>query len=716
VLRSRFGSSPMRRGPIASCLIGLVATLVILGPGVVGQNDEDFVAELDGRKTWTLRYGFGNAIGLAGAGLAPGRLALDQTLAVDLRAEALSILTVEGHFDDQESDSLQSLTISLDTERLDGLFGDFSVDGVAGFSTHRRKMLGGELEYILGDATITGVAAQFQGITETKTFVGGMADGEVVYSTHLVDQPWVERPYLRRIEGLFAYPLEALYVEEISGVRLAVAGDGPVRAVLEAYGLGYLVETLEAEPETDVEGTAFVVVGDEEGEQTLLLEVRPRELIRSRLKDAIDSFNEENDLTGSDRRVYPFVADSAYEIAFLDEAAIHTSLRIDSDEYPILEAVRRRFFDLGQTDVLENSLAVAVSEDGVTYTLIARPELIDYDAGLYPAEGILEVDFPATFFESEDAAIRAQFAYSVTGGAYSLGISIIPGSERVTLNGTLLSSDDYEIDYEVGLLILLDDVASTDIVQIEYERFGSGLGGASDYARYFLGLTVDLPVSEGLELTGTVLRGVDNADSVTDPEKVRTMPNRQLVTGVLGTIARDDLEGQFALGYGVDEFPIGDNERPAAPNEVTAIASNDEYLFVGHRAGFSVLRAGAWRAYGVADGLAGRTIRDIVADGDTAYFATNAGLTVVELRGVSPLDRVASWSRYGETDGLVDASILAASRRSSRLRPRGSTSRTRGPRRTSRPSGRSRRSARTGCPCTSGPYRAPTVSIRRPAG
>ncbi len=642
----------MRRKRVFLLLVTTLIGLACIGPA---QEDEDFVAELDGRKTWTVRYGFGSPIGLAGVGLSAGRLALDQTLAVDLRAEALSILTVEGHFDDQQADSLQSLAIYLDTERLDGVLGDFSVAGLSGFSTHRRKMLGGQLEYTLGEATITGVAAQFQGITETKTFIGETADAEVVYSTFDPDRPWVEQPYLRRIEGLFAYPLETLYVEELSTLRLVLDGAGPVRPILEAYGLGYLVETLAAEPETDVEASAYTVVGEDD--QTLLLNVRPRRLIRSRLKDAIGRFNEENDLSGSDRRTYPFIVDSTYESSFLDGVAEEASLRVDSEAHPILGAVRRRFYDLGQTGVIEDSLIVSVSEDGVTYTSIRRPELDAYDAALFAEDGILELDFPSTFFDGEEASIRAQFSYSVTGGAYSLGISLIPGSERVTLNGTPLSADDYEIDYEIGLLILLVDVTSTDVIQIEYERFGSGLGGASDYARYFLGLTLDLPVSEALEVTATVMRGIDDASSVTDPEKVRTMPNRQLVGGVLGTIAFDEFDARFALGYGVDEFPIGDNERPAAPNEATAIAANDEYLFIGHRGGFSVLHEGNWRAYGVSDGLSGRTVRAIVIDEDRVYIGTNAGLTVIELKGVAPLDRVASWSRYGETDGVPDASI-----------------------------------------------------------
>ncbi|MGB2982351.1 MAG: hypothetical protein WBC63_00645 [Candidatus Bipolaricaulia bacterium] len=621
----------------------------------VEAEDDSFAADLDGRKTWTLRYGFGHPIGLASAGLAAGHLSLDQTLRVDLRAEALSILTVEGRFDDQRSDSLQSLSVYLDTERLDGVFGDFSVDGLSGFSTQRRKMMGGQLDYLLGDATLTAVASRFEGITESRTFVGQTAESEAVYSAVLRDRPWIEQPYARGINGLYSYALETLYVEELSTVELALTGSDGVRSVLRAYGLEYVIDILLEEPATDLASSSFLVVGDPD--QTLLLTSIPQTLIRNRLEDAIDAFNERNDASGSDRRTYPFVAGSEYETSFLDALGDHASLRVDDEEHPILAGVRRRFYDLGQTGILDPSVVVEVTSDGTAFTPITRPELAAYEATVHPGEGILEIDFPDAFFTGERAAIRVRFAYTVTGGSYMLGFSLVPGSERVTVNDVPLTEDDYEIDYEIGLLILMAEVAETDVIHVEYERFGGGLGGTSDYARYFLGLTLDLPVSDALELTATVQRGADDPDSVTDPSRVRTMPNRQTVAGVLGSVALDGLDGNFAVGYGVDEFPLGDNERPPSPNEVTVIAGDDEYLFVGHQTGFSLLHDDAWRGYGTSDGLSGRSVRAIAVGEDQVFFGTNAGLTVVALAGAAPFDRVDSWSRYGEYDGLSDPSI-----------------------------------------------------------
>jgi hypothetical protein len=636
----------------------LVAVALLTSVCAHAQEDESFAAELDGRKTWTIRFGFGSPLGLAGAGLSAGSFALDQTLTVDLSAEALGVLTVEGHFDDRESESLQSLAAYLDTDRLDGVFGDFTVESLSGFNAQRRKAIGGRLEYQLGWATLTGVAARFEGVTDSRTFVGASTQGEALFSAVEPDRPWVEQPYGRGIDGLYAYPLSDLYVPEISTVRLLVPGGSEVRAVLAPFGMAFLEEVFTSEPETEIDDGSFLVIGD--ADQTLLLEDAPGELVRRRVEDAIDAYNDLHDLSGSeDAQEYPFVEGSAYEKAFLGALAAKSRLEIDETSMAILEGERHRYYDLGKTGIVESSLEVEVSEDGERFAPITRSGMEAYEADVFPEEGILEVDFPASFFDSQVPMIRVRFSYTMAGGTYMLGFSLVPGSERITVNGAVLPKESYEIDYEIGLLVLLTEVEETDVIVVEYERYSGGLGGSSDYARYYVGLELDVPFSEFFDITATVQYGYDDPSSVTDPERVRTMPNRQTVAGVLGRVDVEDFSAEFAAGYGADVFPPGLEDRPEAQNEITAIAANQEYVFVGHLGGFSVLRAGVWRSYGTADGLSGRSVRAIALRPGTVYLGTSAGLTVVRLADASSLDRSASWSTYGELDGLGDESVRA---------------------------------------------------------
>jgi len=645
----------MKESVKKAALIGLIV-VSLLSTTAIGQDEEPFTANLVGQKTWTIRYGLGDPIGLGKAGIAPGQISLDQTLAVDIHGEALSVLKIEGHFNDQEPESMQTLTVYLDTDRLDGAFGDFTVEGLAPFAAHRRKMKGGRLDYEIGDATITAIGSRFEGITESRTFIGKTSSSQVVYSASLPDRPWVPQPYTRNIDGLYAYPLDVTYVEDFTDVVLFLPATDMLNSVLAQYSLSYLSDWLAGNEKEEIDKKKFAVVGD--GPQTLVLKVTPYELIRARIKEGIEAYNRENDLSGSDAKRYPFNEGSDYELSFLSAIASGAEILVGPEGHALTDALRRCFYDLGQTGIVADSLVVEVSPDGIGFTAITHPDYADYAVTVYPEEGLIEVDFPDSFFAAPNPEIRVSFSYAVSGDMYSLGFSLVPESERVTLNGKVLErGTDYTIEYETGQLILLIAVKENDVIEVVYERFSGGLGGGADYARYFYGLLLDLPLSESFSLTGRLLEAADDPHSIADPTSARTMPSRHTVAGIAGSITLPDFNGTFTIGYDRDRFPFDDNRRVARPNRVEAIAAADGYVFVGHAAGLNVYRNGEWHAYGTADGLSGQDVRAVSVSGERLYLGTNAGLTVVSLVGASPLDRVDSWARYYKGDGLPDPSV-----------------------------------------------------------
>ncbi|MEE8592947.1 MAG: hypothetical protein V3T03_02350, partial [Candidatus Bipolaricaulota bacterium] len=138
----------------------------IAQPEIV-EEESEFDVELEGRKTWTIRYGLGHPLGLATSGMSPGQLTLDQTLTVDVVGEALSVLTIEAHYNDQLPGTMQSLALYLDTERLDGVLGDFTFGSAPDFAAYNKKMKGLELEYLIGDAVLTAVVSKTEGVSET---------------------------------------------------------------------------------------------------------------------------------------------------------------------------------------------------------------------------------------------------------------------------------------------------------------------------------------------------------------------------------------------------------------------------------------------------------------------------------------------------------------------------------------------------------------------
>jgi hypothetical protein len=636
--------------------------VLALGASLVGfaeEAEEDFHIEMSGRKTWALRYGFGDAYGLALAGIAANQLVLDQSLAVEVVGEALSILTIKAHFNDQEPMSLQSLTILLDAGDLSGVFGDFSLSGGEAFAVYNKKLLGGRLDYRFGGASLTGVLSQIEGTSESKTFAGTTAHEEVLFARFRADAPLEEAPYREHLDGLFDYVLQAHFVSDFSFVRLGLEASDGLALLLEAYDLGYLVSAVDSFVPEELPSGAFVVVGAEEGD-LLLLKVEPSSLLRTRLKDLIKAHNQENDLSGTAREFYPFNEGTAYERAFLAKLGAFGSLRVDEESYSLASAERRRFYDLRRTGVKEESILVEVSLDGGTFRPITDADLADYRAVPYPEEGAMELLFPETFFAGAKNQVRVSFDYAISGGAFSLGLSLVQGSEKVYLNGALLTRDvDYAIDYEVGVLILFVTVTETDEIRIDYERFRGGLGGAAEYATNFYGLTLDWPISETLALKASLLQAADSPRPLVDPERARTMPNRHTVAGVTGSVNVDGFSADLTVGVNGDRFPLDDNARMNLPNEVTELLLLPGYTFAAHLDGVSVERDGIWSTYDASDGLSASRVYDLVSDGERVFFATASGLTVLWLEGDAPLDQVGNWRRYAQADGLPHATVLS---------------------------------------------------------
>ena len=641
----------LRRTVAGAALLFLVASI---GAGAAAQEDERFTAEIDGRKTWTVSYGIGDALGLSSFGASPGQLALDQTLRVDLSAEALSTLTLEAHFDDQISENLQSIALYLDTERLDGVLGDFVVDQGGPFIASRRTMKGLRLDYTFGDARLSAFASRFEGTAASKTFVGETSQAEAVFQSVRTDRPWEAVPYARHLDGLNAYPLKSLFVEGISKVSVAFDSTSALGAILKQAGLGSLSGELVMAEDALLDDRTYEVIGDDE--QVLLLRDSIAALLRDRLELAIDAANDERD--AEEALEYPFVVGSDSELEFLGRLAAISDLAVNGDTYSLNDAVRRRYYDLGKTDIVEGTVLVEVRIGDAPFEPISNPDFADYHATVHAEPGIVELDFPADFFEATQNTVRVSFRRTVSQGTYMLGLSVIPGSDRVTVNGKVLVRDiDYAIDYEIGMVVLYNAVSETDVIRIDYERFASGLGATGDYARYLYGLSLDLELTDRLSIDGYLFREADDPNSAGDPEKVRTMPNRHTVAGLAGTVSLEGFSGDFVVGYNEDRFPPGDNARVSRPNEIAAIAVAGDHTFAGHVSGISVEHAGSWSAYTTSDGLSGNSVRAIAVGKSRVFLGTNSGLTVVALDGESPLDRVTNWTRYVREDLLPDPSI-----------------------------------------------------------
>ena len=175
-------------------------------------------------KTWNVSFALLDVDRSAGSGGSP--LLIDQSLRVSFEAMALGMVSVEAELDDRQPESLQVLVARLDVERLSGLLGDFTLADF-GSGSASRKMLGLRVDYQLSDDAVLAVfASQAEGILQSRTFVGETAKDEVSYGRWRHDQPWVAEPYERHIDGLDAYALETITLNEEAERALVEARAG----------------------------------------------------------------------------------------------------------------------------------------------------------------------------------------------------------------------------------------------------------------------------------------------------------------------------------------------------------------------------------------------------------------------------------------------------------------------------------------------------------
>jgi hypothetical protein len=623
------------------------------------EQGENYQLTLTGSKTWTVGYGIGDASGLARLGASAYQLSLDQSLAVDIKGEALSVLTINAHFNDQESSSMQTLTINLDTDNLKGVLGDFSLSGQQAFAVYNKKLKGLRLDYLRDETTLTGIVSQIEGISESQTFTGRTGHDEVLYAASYPDTPWITKPYQTNISGLYAYPLTAPYIVDFSEVNLEFVTTDALKGLLADYGLGYLYDDIATSPTVDVSASSYSVVTDESDIDNLILKSEPNALLRRYLTSAISTYNREHDLFDSDEyKTYPFNTGSEYELRFLYSLAEHVSLMVDGDSYVVADAVRHRFYYLGKTNIMEDSISVQISQDSETFLDISEPLFAGYSVNTYEGEGIIEFDFPSHFFENPDSAVLVSFDYSISGDVFNLGLSVVPASEKVYLNGELIVRDkDYSIDYDVGLLVLFSKIGDKDTIRIDYERSRGGLGSSAEYARNFYGAMLTLPVSPALTLDLSMLQAADSVTSSEDRETMHTMPNTHTVSGVAGTIDLDGFSAGFTVGYNNDVFPFDDNLRLSMPNQISSIVVAGDYTIVASLNGLSVGLGDEWTAYGAASGLSGSRVYTMARDGENIYFGTSSGLSQLKLVGEAPFDQVGNWKRYYTDDGLPDVAV-----------------------------------------------------------
>ena len=673
------------------CGLGLLAAF-LLGWAYAGSAQPE-LSELvqtpsysvTGTMEWLVRYGLGDPRLLSQKGYSRGlffsqNLSLDADVKVSVERPVPGTLALLAQIDNQQPEFLQSLSIRWLAENWSAEFGDFPMGRPESpFAASDRLLKGFRVSWQPSEQlTLSAVLSQVSGIKQSKTFRGNTVEETVTFVLQRPDRPWAEMPYrcdtqnaetFCNLNGLDYFSLGQNYVEGFTKIKLRFQTGDALKQLLEGYELGYLYSTIQDDPERELDPSYYTVIFTGE-EYFLLLNAEFSTLLRDRIFEYLDDYNFKRVLSGEELKEYPFSQGTDYEKGFLQRLSELVTITVDSLSFRPDEAQNRRFYALRHQDIDEESVKVEIKLED-EFVELSDPRLIGFEMRVYAQSGVLEFDFPETFFEDPKSVVRVRYAYKSSTGTYVLGLSVLKGSEKVYLNGQLLQPGvDYLIEYETGFLILFKEVGPEDVLRIEYEIARGGLGGFAEYRRSFQGLSASFKPSEGFTLNVDLLRAYDSPIPGVAPETLATMPNDHWVLGLSGRLEGDNLQGAFDVGLGMNRFPPDDNLKAALPNRINVIKpleqADSTWVLFGHRNGITVydVRTGSWSHYGPAEGLAGLTVYDIAFDAlsNRLFFATNGGLSVLHLGPGDPLAsfaRPASWQSFTEQEGLPSSDVRA---------------------------------------------------------
>ncbi|MFB6214502.1 MAG: hypothetical protein ABEI54_01405, partial [Candidatus Bipolaricaulia bacterium] len=241
-------------------LVGLFILLALsLQTEALTVQTGSFKIDLQGKKTWTVKFGLGDGKSLSQVGYPRNSYSLAQTLRVNTTGQLGKYFSLSADLDDTKPGYLQEFEVKMDTDNWDGRLGDFGT-GEDNFTVYNKKLLGLELTGKLGESELSAVAGRLQGISETKVFYGNTGESEVEYSLYRGEARLEESDYTKNIRGLQYYELAIDYVEGFTHPELGFEADEGLWSFLDQWEFGYLKGEIEAEPTSELSSGQFDVV------------------------------------------------------------------------------------------------------------------------------------------------------------------------------------------------------------------------------------------------------------------------------------------------------------------------------------------------------------------------------------------------------------------------------------------------------------------------
>lgn len=637
--------------------------------------------KFSGESIWKLGYGskyysaFGWKLGLGG-------FIASQELRLDVTGEIIEGLKLDAHIDNTRGDMLQQLTVSLDWNGFKAGGGSIQLSPMnreLGFA--RASVFGIYAGYDGEGFTVLASGGRAQGVRAVKTFKGATASDVIDY---IADGPYFPQREGTKLNSALEGLWNAAGAEEFDpafdqgGIVFAQSSpSGELEEFLDANGLGFLLRSASNPDGTLVPGdfnksSAVDGLSGVSGAY-IVLKSEPKVALRSMLTDLIRAYNEAAGLIGDAQGKYPYVSGSATDMQFLEDmlqgwTSFATASRATGDvasAIPYGQFGRGLLYPLGFTGIIAESMSVtAVAKSGVRMPLnsVAGANWLCYED-----RGYLEMTLPSGF-QDQYSYVTASFSYRLAQGLYFLGGGIVRGSVSARLDGrALIEGMDFEVDYETGIFLLLeaipDGAEGELVVEFEYQATGSKAWIASVGAEY--------EPADGLKL-GIEYSYASDAPYLAEDET--TVSRERSYDNIISAWAEWDAGNGFGLSAGASfsasAFPGSMAQRPNAMNSIGDVgilldnAGGKWWVFM-HMGGVSALSpyGSGWRQLRLPASMAGSQVNGACSVSGTWYFATSAGIAMLDADyltyGEAFADLSSLWKTASTRDGLPSSTINA---------------------------------------------------------
>ena len=155
---------------------------------------------------------------------------------------------------------------------------------------------------------------------------------------------------------------------------------------------------------------------------------------------------------------------------------------------------------------------------------------IDYDYGLLIFPDILPFQIlnPSIYTKIPVPEYTIHVSYRADTKEYFLRPGVVPGSEKIYIKEELLTkSEDYDIDYDIGLITFLIKIEADTRITVDYEYFPFGIGSQST----IMGLRVEYEPTSNLAVGATYI-AENGLEMKTGFPRAKESPVKDIILGV----------------------------------------------------------------------------------------------------------------------------------------------------------------------------------------